>query len=111
MQRGHAPLRHGFRGGAHVSSLSASADAASDVGVELPANQAACFACQRSLNAVVCRCLIASPALGDLRSPGLPLLIGQWGGPSPKSPSGSSVRRSIVISLELRAWLPTPAAV
>ena len=62
-------------GGTQASSLSASADAASDVGVGLPANKAAWFACQRSLDAVASRCFIASSALDDGRCPGLPLLI------------------------------------
>lgn len=90
MHIGHAPLRHGYRGGAQASSLSASADAASDVGVGLPANKATWFACQRSLNTVASRRFFASRALDDGRCQGLPLLIVHQGGPSPKSPRGSS---------------------
>jgi hypothetical protein len=53
-------------------------------------NKAMCFACQRSLNTVAWRRFFASRALDDGRCQGLPLLIVHQGGPSPKSPRGSS---------------------
>jgi hypothetical protein len=87
---GHAPLRQGLRGGAHASSLPASANTASDVAVGLPVSNASWFACHRSFDAVASRCLIASLAVDDGRYPSFPWLIVHIGGPSPNSASWSA---------------------